>query len=265
MSIDKRPLGADDAMTLVNQKVKECVGWYDSRLSKERQRVINYYNGVLPKRQHLGSSPYISTDVFDSVESMKAQIVETFSANPDNLISFPSLTPQDVEAARIATEYCNHVFFVENPGIKLMEHWTHDGLTARTGVVKVFWEENTKEEEEEFDGLSYQDVQALASQDDISELKAEADPATNLFKGKLTRTEDTSQVVIKNVPPEEFLITPRDPDILTADVCSHRTLISKAQLKKRYPKKATEIDELHYDDDRGLDMGPEVLARNMPV
>src|SRR6185312_13008188 len=92
----------DDAeiMTRVNQKVKESVSWYDSRLSKERQRVINYYNTLLPKRQHLGSSQYISSDVYDSVESMKSQIVETFSANPDNLVSFPPQGPQDVEAAR---------------------------------------------------------------------------------------------------------------------------------------------------------------------
>jgi hypothetical protein len=85
----------DEVIVRVNAKVKEGVGWYDSRLSRERQRVINYYNSVLPKRSHLGSSPYISTDVYDSVEAMKSQLVETFSANPDNLISFPALGPQD--------------------------------------------------------------------------------------------------------------------------------------------------------------------------
>ena len=267
MSEKKKPLTADDAMVLVNQKVKECVGWYDSRLSKERQRVINYYNGVLPKRQHLGSSPYISTDVYDSVESMKAQIVETFAANPDNLISFPALHAQDVESSREATEYTNHVFFYDNPGLKIMEDWAHDGLTARTGVVKAFWEKNSKDTEEEIpEGTDYQTVQGLAAHPEVSELDADADPATGMFKGKLTRSIDTSKVTVHQpVPPEEFLISPRCPDILTADVCAHRTLKSKADLKKLYPDKKDEIDELHYDDDKGLDLGPEVLARNMPV
>lgn len=268
MSENKKPLTADDAMTLVNQKVKECVGWYDSRLSKERQRVINYYNGVLPKRQHLGSSPYISTDVYDSVESMKAQLVETFAANPDNLIAFPALGAQDVESSREATEYCNHVFFAENPGLKIMNDWGHDGLTARTGVVKAFWEKRIKDEEHDVpEGTPYSTVQGLASHPDISELNVDIDPKTQLSKagGKATRTTDTSQVVCEPVPPEEFLISPRCPNILMADVCAHRTLKSKADLLKLYPSMKEEIETLHYDDDKGLDLGPEVLARNMPV
>lgn len=266
MAEQKRPLDDEEGMTLVNQKVKECVGWYDSRLSKERQRVINYYNSALPKRQHLGSSPYISTDVYDSVESMKSQLVETFAANPDNLISFPALHAQDVEPSREATEYCNHIFFQENDGLQIMNSWADDGLKARTGVVKLFWEKRTKDVEEEIPaGIGYEQVQALAAREDVSELDAKADPATGMFKGKLTRTTDMSGVVCENVPPEEFLISPRNPFIHTADVCAHRTLKSKADLKKTYPGMAQEIDELHYDDDKGLDLGPEVLARNMPV
>lgn len=254
-------------MVRVNQKVKEGVGWYDSRLSRERQRVINYYNGSLPKRQHLGSSQYISTDVYDAVESMKAQLVETFAANPDNLVAFPANGPGDVEAAREATEYCNDVFFTQNDGYGLLEHLAHDGLTARTGVVKVYWEESKQDTEEEIPaGTPAMAVHGLAAQPEVSELDADADDDTGLtFHGKLTRTIDTSRIHIDPIPPEEFLITPRCPDIHKADMCSHRTLKSKGELKKLYPKRAKLIDELHYDDDRGLDLGPEVLARNMPV
>jgi hypothetical protein len=271
MSLPKQPpLSGEEVITLVNQKVKECVGWYDSRLSKERQRVINYYNSVLPKRQHLGSSPYISTDVYDSVESMKSQIVETFAANPDNLISFTPNGSQDVEASRQATEYVNYIFFRENCGFKIMEHWVHDGLTARTGVLKTYWEECWDEVEEEIPaGSTYQDVQALAAQPDISDLDATAekdspDPQNPTFSGTLIRRFDRSKVCVDAVPPEEFLITPRSPSIKEADVCSHRTLKSKADLLKRgYPK--DKVETLHYDDDKGLDLGPEVLARNQPV
>lgn len=256
-------------MVMVNQKVKDCVGWYDSRLSRERQRVINYYNSVLPKRQHLGSSPYISTDVYDAVESMKAQVVETFSANPDNLISFPPNGDKDVEPSREATEYCNHVFFAENPGEAIMTSWVHDGLTARTGVVMAYWDKREEETDETIDGASYDQVQALAARPEIKELDAdEDDQRPGVFKGKLTRVRDTSQVVVENIPPEEFLITPRCPSIEFAakvGAVARRQLKTRAELKKLYPKMASKIDELHYDDDRGLDMGPEVLARNMPV
>ncbi len=264
------PLTNAEIMTRVDQKVKECVGWYDSRLSKERQRVINYYNSTLPARQHNGSASYVSTDVYDSVESMKAQLLETFSANPDNLVSFPPNGPKDVEASRVATEYTNYVVFRENDGYGIFSSVIHDGLTARNGVVKIYWEKKSHDTEEELPpGASYQDVQAVASQQDVTELEANADtsspdPQNPTFTGKLTRTKDCSKVCIDAVPPEEFLITPRADTIKKADVCSHRTLKTKADLKAMgYDAKT--VDELHYDSDKGLDLGPEVLARNSTV
>lgn len=265
----RKPLSDDDIMVMVDQKVREAVGWYDSRLSKERQRVINYYNGTLPKRQHLGSASYVSTDVYDSVESMKSQILETFSANPDNLVAFTANGAQDVEPSRIATEYCNFVVFRENDGYGIFSDITHDGLTARNGVVKASWEKRAIETEEELPpGATYQDVQAVASQKDVTELEANADPespdpSNPTFTGKLTRSVDDSGILLAAVPPEEFLIEPRAATIKKA-FCSHRTLKTKAELKKMgYDKKKLEL--LHYDNDKGLDMGPEVIARNSPI
>ena len=271
MSTTKRkPLSDEEVMVLVDQKVRECVGWYDSRLSKERQRVINFYNGTLPKRQHLGSSSYVSTDVYDSVESMKAQILETFAANPDNLVSFPANGAKDVEPSRIATEYTNYIVFRENDGYGIFSDTVHDGLTARNGVVKASWEKRVIETEEELPpGATYQDVQSVASQKDVTELEANADPqspdpSNPTFSGKLTRSVDDSGILIAPVPPEEFLIEPRAATIAKAQLCAHRTLKTKAELKKMGydPKK---VDLLHYDSDKGLDLGPEVLARNAPI
>lgn len=267
---NRTPLKDEEVMTLVNQKAKECVGWYDSRLSKERQRVINYYNGVLPQRQHNGSSSYVSTDVYDSVETMKSQLLETFSANPDNLVSFTPNGPKDVEPSRVATEYCNAVVFSENDGYGIFSSIIHDGLTARAGVIKHSWEKKSYDTEEELPrGSTYSDVQAVASQPDVKELEADADPtsldpANPTFTGKLTRSVDCSKVCLDAVPPEEFLIEPRADTIKKAAICSQRTLKTKADLKAMGydPKK---VDELHYDSDKGLDLGPEAIARNAPV
>jgi hypothetical protein len=271
MAQDKKTaLTDDEVMTLVEAKVKECVGWYDSRLSRERQRVMNYYNGTLPKRQHLGSSTYVSTDVYDSTESMKSQILETFSANPDNLVAFAANGPKDVEPSRVATEYCNYVVFRENDGYGVFSDITHDGLTARNGIAKISWEKRVIETEEELpQGSTYQDVQAVASQKEVTELEANADehspdPLNPTFSGKLTRSVDDSGVALEAVPPEEFLIEPRAASIKKAGCVAHRTLKTKAELKEMgYDKK--KLEELHYDSDKGLDMGPEAIARNSPI
>src|SRR5512139_355599 len=253
-----------EILAKVNAKVKECVGWYDSKLSKERERVLNYYNGKLPRKQREGSSSYVSTDVYDSVESMKAQLLETFSGNNNEIVSFDPMGPSDVEYAREATAYCDYVIWRENPGFQLCQDVIHDGLTARVGVAKVYWDERHEDEEHTFDGAQYPDVQALSAQQDVAELNAEADDATGLFKGTLTRRKDTSQVCIDPMPPEEFLISPRAKSIREADICAHRTLKTKPELIDRGYDKA-KVQAIHYDDAKGLDLSPEVLARNSIV
>src|SRR6187455_3334309 len=263
------PLNDQEILVRVNAASKESVGWYDSRLSRERQRVINFYNSTLPRRRSEGSSSYISTDVYDSVESMKAQIVETFSANPDNLVSFPPLGQDDVESSRVATEYCNHVVWSENDGLGLIQDATHDGLTARAGIAKVFWEPSSNRIEETFSGISYQDVQGLTSQKEVADLEANADenspdPTNPTFSGTLYREFDTSGVKLEPLPPEEFLIEPRARSIPKAGYCAHRTLKTKAELiEMGYDR--DKVMALSYDDGKGLDMSPEVLAREGQV
>jgi hypothetical protein len=81
----KRPqvLSEEEILQKTQEKSQKSVGWYDSRLSRERTRVIRYYNGALPARQHDGSSSYVSTDVYDAVELAKAQILEVFSGSDE--------------------------------------------------------------------------------------------------------------------------------------------------------------------------------------
>ena len=168
-----KPLADEDVLTLVEQKVRRGVGYMDSRLSVERARVIKYYNSELPARQNLGRSSYVSTDVYDAVEAMKSQLLEPFAGNPDDLVSFPPLHPDDLEKCREATEYCNYQVHRMNPGYDVFSHVIHDGLTARVGITKVFWEKIEDEIEETFDNLPEQDVHALTAQEEIRDLQAE--------------------------------------------------------------------------------------------
>lgn len=264
MADNKKKLSEEAVLALVEQAKTDSVGWYDSRLSRERQRVINYINGALPKRSNKGVSSYVASDVFDSVSAMNAQIVETFSANPDNLISFPPLHEQDVEAAREATETCNHVFYYQNDGEGIVQSTSYDGLTARAGIVKVYWDDCKEEFEESFSGISLGEVQGLAAQPDVAELEANVDEATGTYSGTLTRQVDKSKVCIDPLAPEEFLIASRARDVPTSPHCHQRTEKSKAELlEEGYdPKKVARIT---WEEDKELSLSPEVIAREEPV
>jgi hypothetical protein len=252
-----------DILAKVKQKASEAVGWFDSRLSKERMRVMEYYNATLPRRMHAGSSSYVSTDVYDSVEMMKAQLLEVFGGG-NEIAQFDPNQDMGVELCREATEACRYVIFQENNGFKLFNDVIHDGLMARVGVAKVYWEEKFTYVDEEFHGLSYQDAQALAAQEDVDEFEAELDEDSQLFDGYLIRKTDVSQVRVEAVAPEEFLIEPRAISLRLAGYKGHRTLKTKAELKamKLDPKK---VDAMNFGDERSTDFTPEVLARNEPV
>jgi hypothetical protein len=251
-----------DVLAKVLSKAQESVGWYDSRLSKERQRVLGYYNGDLPKRQHVGASSFVSTDVYDSVEMLKAQLLEVFSGG-DHIARFDPDQAMNANDCMVATEYASFVIFRENPGFDIFRDVIHDALMARVGVAKVFWEEKYEYREEEFDNLQAHEVMGLAAQEDVDELDADAKDDGS-YKGTLSRKIDKCQVRILCVPPEEFLISPRAPDLKRAAYVGHRTLKTKSELIEEGYDPAV-LKNVHYDDSKGLDLSPEVLERNKPI
>jgi hypothetical protein len=262
---DSVPHVLDDReiVTKVLAKAKESVGWYDSRLSIERMRVLQYYNGELPKRQHVGASSFISPEVYDGVEMMKAQLLEVF-AGGENIARFDPDQTMDAEACRVATEYARFIIFQQNPGFDIFETIIHDALMARIGVAKVYWDERTVHRDEEFDGLQPHEAMGLAAQDDVDEFDGTLDEDTGTYAGTLTRRIDKAQVCIDVLPPEEFLISPRWPILKTAPYCGHRTLKTKAELiEEGYDEDI--VMDLHYDDSKGLDLSPEVIERNKPI
>ena len=62
----------DDIIIIVENNIRTSVGYYDSELSRERKKVTEYYNATLPRPAHDGNSKFVSQDVYDSVESLKA-------------------------------------------------------------------------------------------------------------------------------------------------------------------------------------------------
>src|SRR6476620_10832374 len=182
-------LNDDDIVARVAQKSHEAVGWYDSKISKERMRVLEYYNGTLPRRQHPGSSSYVSTDVYDAVEMLKAQLLEVFGGGEDIVTFDPDqdMLKQDCKAA---TAYARYVIFEQNDGFRIFNDTIHDGLTARIGAVKLYWDECYDDVDEEFSNITPQEAMALAVQQDVENFEADIDEDTGLASGRFMRRTD---------------------------------------------------------------------------
>jgi hypothetical protein len=255
-----KPVSKEELAVLVERQIKTSSVYYDSKLSDERQNVLDYYQGTKPAPSHSGNSKYVSMDVFDAVESLKAVLLETFSAG-NKIASFDPQTANDVDAMKIATEYADYVVHRQNDSYNIFSQLIHDGLIARVGIVKIYWEECEEEAEETFEDIPIEQADLLAEQPDVVKIEIEHDEETGLCEGTLTRKVDRSQVKIVNIPPEEFLITSTASSIEDAEFVSHRTRKTKSDLKKAGydPKKIAEISGEGSDDT--LNMDPEKITR----
>lgn len=254
-----KPIGKDELVSLIDRQIRNSVGYYDSKLSKERERILDYYNAVLPKPHHAGNSKYVSMDVFDAVESMKAVLLETFAAG-NKIVSFDPQNEDDIENSRIATEYCDYVVFRQNDGFKIFGDVIQDALMARVGVAKVYWEDDHEISDEEFENLTQDELDGLMALPDVELVKMEQDPDTGLFKGDIKRKINKGQVKIDVIPPEEFLITPQARTIEDAPFVAHRSKKTYAQLiEMGYDAK--KVAQIGAEDESELSLHPEVLAR----
>lgn len=249
----------DDIVLAVENNIKTSVGYYDSELSKERKKVTEYYNATLPRPAHDGNSKFVSQDVYDSVEALKAALLETFAAG-NNIVKFAPQNADDVEMAEVCSKYTDYVMFRQNDTFNVMNSAIHDGLTARVGVAKVFWDPKEEVIEEEFKDVNQDELDMLLAQDDV-ELGESETNEVGLISGTVLVTRDVSQVTIQSLAPEEFLIEPQAKSLEEVNFVAHRTR-----------KTLTELRQMGYSEDKIKDIGsdhedveletdPEILAR----
>jgi hypothetical protein len=262
MAKKPRTMTDEEIFSKVRQKSLDAVGWAQSKLSTERERVTKYLNGEWPKRSNEGSSSYISSDVYDAVEMQRSQLLEVF-AGGDHIAQFDPDSDMSVLDCRVATEYASYVIFRKNNGYQVFSDCIYDALTARAGIVKVFWEEKFDYEDQTFDSIDEASAHGLAARDDVDEFDATQN-ADGTYSGTLVIKYDCSKVCLVNVAPEEFLIEPLARFIDDATYCGHRVPKTRAELiAMGYEKKL--VNGLAIDDAKELIFSPEVLARTQPT
>ena len=245
----KMKLTDAEIVSAVDAHVNTSIGYHDSRLARERQNVLKYYKGELPKPHHSGNSRYVSMDVYDTVESAKSQILEVF-AN-DSLLKFDPQGADDVQLAKIASTYTDFVLHRQNDSFGLIETVVHDALMSRNGIAKVYWDTCYTEHEESFDGIDVDDLYLMLEDPELTVKEYTTDSA-GLLSGTVIRKKNTSQVRIDPIPAEEFIIASRATSLKSASFCGHRCEKTISELKKEgYPAKL--VDKISTDENTAFD------------
>lgn len=249
--------------TILEQAISNSEHMLDGKLASERLEVERYYRGELPKPLHEGDSRYVSRDVFDTVDSMRSTVIESFMAHT-RIVFFRPEKDETVEGAKQATDYCRHVFFKENDGEQILYDTMTDGLMKRYSVVKVYHEEINEDEDFEFESLTPEELTMTVSQYEDYEFTEADITDEGLYSGSFKVRKGTSRVAVENVQPEDFGISSRTADISKAKYAWHRVTKTKSDLlKEGYPK--GKIEKIRFSGFNDGDMDYEKQVRFDPI
>ena len=169
----------EELKTLVQNEMRQSLGYSSSKLSQARQKAEYYYLGLavgdLSPPEVEGRSSVVSTDVRDTIEAMLPQLMVTFCGG-DSVVEFQAQNPDDEDIATQATEYINYLFFKKNNGHKITYNWLKDALLQKNGIVKVWWDTRFEETKEEYKNLSDVELSQIMDDDEIEIIAQSAKP-----------------------------------------------------------------------------------------
>jgi hypothetical protein len=222
-------------------------GTSGASLSRQRTEALNYYYGDMADDMPAaeGRSRAVSTDVADTVEGLLPTLLEIFTAG-DEVAHFSAVGPEDEPAAAQETDYVNHVFMQQNPGFMVLYSMIKDALLSKTGIVKVFWDEEEREERETYLDLDDAAFSLIVGNPDIEIIEhtvhqpgegaqgAAPQPPANAPPGApgAGATHDVTigykrthaQAKVIPVPPEEFGISRHARTVADTDYCFHEVV-----------------------------------------
>ena len=256
----------------IEQEESLAYGVNDSQLSNERAEAIDYYLGEPFGNEVEGRSQVVSYDVQDTIESALPQLLKVFVAG-DKVVAFDPKGPEDQEAADQETDYINHVVMEKNEGFKVFYVWFKDALLSKNGYVKVYSEEYEETEEYEYKGLTEAQLTLLVADDktevlehtsypdpsfDLAVLQQQAamnglDPMSIqqplLHDVKLKVTETENEICIKNVAPENIMVSvdANGPSLQEARFVQHREIMSSAEIAEAFNMTLSKVKSIQDD------------------
>lgn len=196
----------DETLLLATIKAqeKQALGWQLGDLAADRAASFDAYLSKPYGNEIEGRSQIVTSDVADSIEGVMPSLIRVFASGED-ICQFEPTGPEDEEAAKQETDYCNYVLTQQNAFLPFVQTWLRDGLISKTGYAKAIWETEDRTTVERYRGLSEDDVQAIL-QDDSIEITGQDVDEYGLVAIEVRRNGEHGCVKIYNCPPEEILV-----------------------------------------------------------
>jgi len=252
----------EDLVTRIRGEITSSLGYMGDTISKQRETAMQYYYGLPFGNEVPGRSQYVDSTVQDTIEWIKPSLMRVF-ASGDEMVKFNPHGPEDVEMAAQATDYVNYVFTKDNPGWEIMYQWFTDALLSKNGIVKVWWDEYTESQREEYRGLDEISFTVLINDNDVEVIEHTEYEEYNvpMHDVVIKRNSYNGKIKIENVPPSEFLISREAKNLQDARFVCHRVQKTLSELREMYPDQDLDADTIGAGDDDLASYDSERLER----
>ena len=242
--INPNVMSEEELQGIVGKEIEDAIDYADNTVSPIRASATEYYRGEPFGNEEDGRSQVVSMDVRDTVQAIMPSLMRIFNST-ENTVEYAPHGPEDVANAKQATEFANFIINRDNNGFLEMHAAFKDALIRKVGVLKCYWDDQTRYETLDFTGLDDNALSALMADPDAEvEIVAsdamgdpEMDPMTGeimeppmMHAVRVTYTHPDGRVKLEAVPPEEFIISHEAKSIETADYCAHRRILTVSEL-----------------------------------
>ena len=234
----------DELQGIVGKEIDDAIDFIDNWISPVRATATQYYRGEPFGDEEEGRSQVVSMDVRDTVQAIMPSLMRIFHGS-ERTVEFAPNGPEDVAAAEQATAYVNFIMNRDNDGFLVTHSAFKDALVRKVGVIKAYWDDQTKFETHDLSGIDDAGLAAIAA-DPAAEIEVVAseamgepqiDPMTGqlipppmVHSIRVTYTHPDGRVKIEAVPPEEFLISREAKSVDEADFVAHRRIVTVSEL-----------------------------------
>ena len=234
----------EELQGIVGKEIDDAIDFIDNWISPQRATATQYYRGEPFGNEEDGRSQVVSMDVRDTVQALMPSLMRIFHGS-DQSVEYVPQGPEDVAAAKQATDYANYIINRDNNGFLEMHAAFMDALVRKVGILKVYWDDQTKFETIPYSGLDDMALAALMSDPKVDvEISAsrpmgepmqdpitgEEMPAPMMHDVRAVYTHPDGRVKIEAVPPEEFLISRESKSVDQADYVAHRRIVTVSEL-----------------------------------
>ncbi len=201
----------EELISIIQGHRDNSLGADDGELSIERAEALDHYHGRAYGNEVEGRSHYVSKDLSEAVDWALPAIMRVFTQS-GAICEFEPVGPEDEAAAKQETDYLNQVVMKDNNGFMILYDTVKDTLLLKNGYVKHYWNEDVKIVEEEYDGMTSDDLVMLFNQIQQSGADVEVREQSEeegLFHVKLRITSKNGKVILDAVPCEEIRVSRR--------------------------------------------------------